>query len=325
MTGAPIPVILDVDTGIDDAMAIMFAVRSPRIDLRAITCVAGNTNADQVVRNTLYVLDTLGAPDIPVARGAQRPLLAPLQAADHVHGRDGLGGFSRPSDRRLSPLSGVELLRAELMAAVGNGERITLVPTAPLTTIALLLRTHPEVAAGIERMVFMGGSSVRGNATAVAEFNVWHDPEAAAIALAAAGQLDIPVTMYGLDVFDQVTLTAHEAAALRRHSDPAAQLAGALLEFQCQVFGLDRATIGDAGTVCAVADPSGLTTRAWPVRVDADHGFGRGQTIVDKRDRGTDLDADPHREAQYPATVVDVAIEVAAEKYARVWQATVAG
>ncbi len=317
-----IPVIMDVDTGVDDAMSLLFAVRHPGIDLRAVTCVVGNTNVDQVTSNTRYVLDAAGAPDIPVARGSGHPLLVPSDDASHVHGSDGLGGFSRPSDRRLSPLSAVELLHRELMAAVGTGDRITLVPSAPLTNIALLLRTHPEVAAGIERIVFMGGSASNGNATAAAEFNIWHDPEAAAVALAAAGELDIPVTMYGLDVFNDVVITREEAAGLRRRLDPGAQLAGSLIEFSCDTFGGDSATIGDAGTVCAVVDPGGLHTERFPVQVVLGNGLARGQTLVDRRTWFGDLKADPH---QSRPTMVDVALQVDARRYADLWLTTVGG
>ena len=320
----PVPVIMDVDTGVDDAMSLLFAVRHPGIDLRAVTCVAGNAGVDQVAANTLYVLDAAGAADIPVARGAARPLLVPPADAAHVHGIDGLGGFSRPSDRRLSALPAVELLRRELMAAVGTGEKITLVPSAPLTNIALLLRTHPEVAAGIERILFMGGSATVGNVTVAAEFNIWHDPEAAAIALTAAGELDIPVTMYGLDVFNDVVITRDEAAELRRHLDPGAQLAGSLIEFACDTYDSDAATIGDAGTVCAVVDPDGLATEIWPVQVELGNGMARGQTLVDRRSWIGDLKADPHPHLARP-TMVDVALGVDARRYADLWLATVGG
>jgi len=315
-----IPVIMDVDTGVDDAMSLLFAVRHPGIDLRAVTCVVGNTGVDQVTANTLYVLDAAGAGDIPVARGSARPMLVPPADASHVHGPDGLGGFSRPSDRRLSRLTAVELLRRELMAAVGTGEKITLIPSAPLTNIALLLRTHPEVAAGIERILFMGGSASVGNATAAAEFNIWHDPEAAAIALTAAGELDIPVTMYGLDVFNDVVITREQAATLRSHLDPGAQLAGSLIEFACDTFGSDEATIGDAGTTCAVVDPAGLTTQRFPVQVELGNDLARGQTLVDRRTWIGDLKADPHHTKP---TMIDVALGVDARRYADLWLATV--
>ena len=280
--------IIDCDTGIDDAFALMFAVRHPEIDLRAVTCVAGNAAVDRVVANTRYVLDAAGAAEIPVGRGAASPLLVAAADAGQFHGTDGLGGFSRPSDRRSSPYSALELLRHELSAAVANGEPITLVATAPMTNIALLLRAHPEVAAGIERLVFMGGSASVGNVTAVAEFNVFHDPEAAAIALAAARDLDIPITMYGLDVFEQVLVDRDDAARLHARLDPACQLAGALIASQCDKLGVDAITIGDAGTVCAVVDPKGLTTERFGVRVETGHGYTRGQTLVDRREQPDD-------------------------------------
>jgi pyrimidine-specific ribonucleoside hydrolase len=317
-----IPVIMDVDTGVDDAMSLLFAVRHPDIELRAVTCVVGNAGVDQVAANTRYVLDAAGAPDIPVARGAAHPLLVAADDASHVHGDDGLGGFSRPSDRRMSPLPAVELLRRELMAAVGIGERITLVPSAPLTNIALLLRIHPEVAAGIERILFMGGSASVGNVTVAAEFNIWHDPEAAAIALTAAGELDIPVTMYGLDVFNDVVITRQEAAELKRALDPGAQLAGSLIEFACDTFESDEATIGDAGTMCAVVDPAGLRTEQYPVQVELGNGLARGQTLVDRRSWIGDHKADPQHGRP---TMVDVALAVDARRYADLWLAIVGG
>ncbi len=312
----PIPLILDVDTGVDDAMALMLAVRHPQLDLRAVSCVAGNAGLDQVVTNTLYVLDAAGAGDVPVGRGAARPLLASPHDAGHVHGVDGLRGFSRPSDRRVSTLGAVALLHRELMTAISRGERVTVVPLAPMTNIALLLRTYPEVAAGIERIVFMGGSAGSGNATAAAEFNVWHDPEAAAIVLGACAELDIAATMYGLDVFDDVRVGESDAARLRDLPDPAAQLAGALISSHRDVFGTDDITIGDAGAVCAVIAPDGLRTERHPVRVETAPGFARGQTIVDRRPWRGDRESDPQLEA--PAEI-DIALGVDARRYARLW------
>jgi pyrimidine-specific ribonucleoside hydrolase len=166
----------------------------------------------------------------------------------------------------------------------------------------------------------MGGSATVGNVTVAAEFNIWHDPEAAAIALTAAGELDIPVTMYGLDVFNDVLITRDEAAELRRHLDPGAQLAGSLIEFASNTFDSDAATIGDAGTVCAVVDPDGLTTEIWPVQVELGNGLARGQTLVDRRTWIGDLQADPHLARP---TMVDVALGVDARRYADLWLATV--
>lgn len=215
VTGQPIPVIIDCDTGVDDALALLFAVRHPGIDLRAVTCVAGNTDVDGVVRNTLTVLEQAGAGDIPVARGAARPLIEPVRTAQHVHGLDGMGDLGLPAPTRVAvDVDAVTLLRREILA---SPRPVTLIPTAPLTNIALLLRTHPDVVRNIERIVFMGGAVATGNATPVAEFNVWHDPEAAAVLLTAG----VPITMYGLDVFERVVVPAADVERLRASSSPA--------------------------------------------------------------------------------------------------------
>jgi pyrimidine-specific ribonucleoside hydrolase len=182
--------------------------------------------------------------------------------------------------------------------------------------VALLLRTHPEAVAGLARIVFMGGGALVSNATAAAEFNVFHDPEAAAVVLDAATDLGVPVTMYGLDVFYDVRVTRARAEALAASADPAARLAGRLLLFQCERFGGDDATIGDAGAVCAVVDPRGLTTERWPVRVELTGSWTRGQTIVDRRTWSGDAGHDPHGIAP---SVIDVALAVDGDRYAGLW------
>jgi inosine-uridine nucleoside N-ribohydrolase len=316
---APIPVVLDVDTGIDDACALLLAARHRQLDLRAVTCVAGNTSVDQVVRNTLTVLGVAGAGPVPVARGAERPLLESPRDARHFHGHDGMGdlGWPVPDDARVVPAHAVELLRDVLAEAAGSRRRITLIALAPLTNIALLLRTYPEAAAGIERLVFMGGSAGRGNVTAAAEFNVWHDPEAAAIVLSACLELEIAATMYGLDVFYEPRITAAEATQLRSAGPGTmSRLAGELIAFRAQRVGSDRATIGDAGAVCAVVDPAGLTTRRLPVRVELSGTALRGRTVVDERSDLLDEAHDPY-DAQVGS--VDVAVAVDGERYRRLW------
>jgi pyrimidine-specific ribonucleoside hydrolase len=311
-----IDVVLDVDTGIDDALAILLAVRSPALSLRAVTCVGGNAAVDQVVTNTLKVLDAAGATDVAVARGAAQPLLEPARDARHVHGLDGLGDLGWPeSTRRPVDVHAVELLRRTIESA----ERpVTLVPLAPLTNIALLLRTYPDCAARLERIVLMGGAALRGNATAAAEFNVWHDPEAAAIVLGSG----LPVTMYGLDVFYDVTVSRADATELAASPDPAARLAGELLLFSVGRFGGRAATIGDAGAVAAVADPDGLRTVRHPVQVELSGRFTRGQTVVDRRTSSGDVDNDPHGTA--PAQV-DVALGVDGDRYRRLFLDAVRG
>ncbi|MEU9337825.1 nucleoside hydrolase [Streptomyces sp. NPDC048290] len=326
MTGQPIPVIIDCDTGVDDALALLFAVRHPGIELRAVTCVAGNTDVDGVVRNTLTVLEQAGAPDIPVARGAARPLIEEPRSARHVHGEDGMGDLGLPAPTRTpSELDAVALLRREIL---GSPRPVTLVPTAPLTNIALLLRTHPEVTAHIERIVWMGGAVAAGNATPVAEFNVWHDPEAAAVLLTSG----VPITMYGLDVFNRVQVPGEDVRRLRGSGEPGARLAGELLAHRPSApdpapdpdpDGDDPAGgLGDAGAVCAVADPGGLTTRRLPVEVSLAPGPTRGQTIVDLRPRHGESEI---HDGARPQPLVDVALDVDVRRYVDLYLSAVEG
>lgn len=317
------PIVLDVDTGVDDACALLLAARHPDLELRAVTCVGGNAPLPHVVSNTLTVLDTCGRGDVPVAAGSERPLLEDAVDARHVHGEDGMGDLGWPrSTRQPDPRHAVELLRDVLLEAARTEDPVTLVPLAPMTNIALLLRTYPAVAAGIDRIVFMGGAAHIGNATASAEFNVFHDPEAAAISLDACTDLGIAVVMYGLDVFYGPRVSLEQSKVLARREEAPAQLAGRLMTYQCERFGETSATIGDGGAVCAVVDPGGLSTQRLPVRVELAGTFSRGRTIVDRRDWDGDLAHDPHGQA--PA-LVEVALDVDGERYARLWLETVAG
>ena len=203
-----------------------------------------------------------------------RPLLEPARAARHVHGTDGLGGIALPpTSRRPVPGGAVELMRRLILE---HETPVTLVALAPQTNLALLLRTYPEVAGNLERIVFMGGSASVGNATAVAEFNVWHDPEAAAIVLDA----NVPAYMYGLDVFNRVAVDHDVALALEHGDDALGRVVGSLLgnrvalseDQQAEYTGL----IGDAGAVCSIVDPLALRTEVRPVRVGL-AGYGRGR------------------------------------------------
>jgi pyrimidine-specific ribonucleoside hydrolase len=206
-------------------------------------------------------------------------------------------GWQR-SERHPEDRHAVELLRALLREAASGdpANRVTLVPLAPLTNIALLLRTYPEAATGLREIVFMGGAAHVGNATASAEFNVWHDPEAAAIVLQSAAELDIPVVMYGLDVFYDVTVTRAQAARL------------------IAVGGRGPAEL--AGRI----DRGAVTTERLPVRVELAGTHSRGRTIVDRREGAGDVDRDPQG---IPPTSVDVALSVDGGRYADLWLRTV--
>lgn len=319
---APLRVALDVDTGVDDACALLLAALHPGLDLRAVTCVAGNAGLVDVTRNTLTVLETAGRRDVPVGVGATRPLLEQPRDARHVHGADGMGDLGLPAprggpDRRHA----VDLLRDTADAAADEGQPLTLVPLGPLTNVALFARLYPDAFARLGRVVFMGGGAQVSNATAAAEFNVFHDPEAAALVLDACAEHQVPVTMYGLDVFYAPRVSAARAARLAGLGTPVAALASGLVDFQCRRFDAADATIGDAGAVALLVDPDAVLTRRLPVRVELAGTWTRGRTIVDQRDWGGDLDHDPHGLA--PAQV-DVALEVDGPRLAEVWLATMA-
>ena len=310
---APIPVILDVDTGVDDALAILFAIKHPGIDVLGISCVAGNASLERVVDNTLRILDVADAPPVPVAAGARRPLLEPARSAAHVHGEGGLGTLQLPATERVAEsISSIELMHHLILA---SPHPVTVVGLAPQTNLALLLRQYPECADNIERIVFMGGSTTVGNATAVAEFNVWHDPEAAAIVLDSG----VPTFMYGLDVFNQVAIGEQIALELLRSESNLAQVVGRLLSNRIALgAGRDAeytGLIGDAGALCALVDPGGVTTKMLPLRVQLS-GYGRGQTLVDQR---THPGEDIMHGLAGDWEAAEVALDVDVDRYARLF------
>jgi pyrimidine-specific ribonucleoside hydrolase len=310
-------IILDVDTGVDDAFAILFAARDSRINLLGITCVDGNTNLNNVVANTLTVLDAAGAGDIPVARGATRPLIDEPRYAEFVHGSDGLLDLGTPpSNRKLDPRPAVELLR-DLIE--GADSPVTLVPLAPLTNIALFLRAFPETAAKLERIVLMGGSASAGNATATAEFNIWHDPEAAAIVFSSG----IPITMYGLDVFTRLALTHEHGSELKSRDHACSQFAGELIERFVKQFTnlLDQSeiTLGDYGAVATAIAPHLVTSQNYRVVVDTTFGPNRGHTVCDRRPYADTAPDSAHTNA----AVVEVVLDLDVEAITDMWMSTI--
>lgn len=273
------PVLLDVDTGIDDALAILLAARSPALQLLGVTCVNGNVGIDDVCRNTLQVLEAADRSDVPVARGSATPLKEKNVGASHVHGLDGLADLS---DSLPDPVRALEKEEAVpfLAGHLDRAERpITLVPLGPLTNIARLLQEQPDAARGIERIVLMGGAIGMGNASAVSEFNIRQDPEAAAIVLASG----LEIVMYTWDVFTQVAgdRSFIEDLGSRPHGAP--RLAARILRFSQETFQRERVSIGDAGAVASVIAPHALTLADWPVQVELQGQHTRGMTVFDQR------------------------------------------
>lgn len=304
--------ILDVDTGVDDAFAIMFAARHPEINLLGITCVDGNTNLPQVVKNTLKVLDAAQAAVVPIAAGATRPLIDEPKYAEHVHGADGLADLGTPdSTREIDPRTAVELLR-DLVES--SDQPVTLVPLAPLTNVALFLRSYPESAKKLERIVLMGGSSEVGNATATAEFNIWHDPEAAAVVFKSG----VPITMYGLDVFNQIKMSNTHADQLMGSNGECAQFAGKLISHFIQRVSRE-VTLGDYGAVAVALFPELATMQQYKVVVDTTFGPNRGQTVCDKRGYVASELSGHHLNAP----LVDVVMEIDVDELRNLWLKTI--
>ena len=204
-----IPLIIDTDPGIDDAVAIALAVFNPRFDVRLITTVAGNGSIEATTTNALKLMAYYGK-DVPVARGAAEPLIRQLDDASDIHGKTGMEGFDFPEPKTelLLDKHAVEAMRDEIMA---SAEPVTVMPIGPLTNIALLLKTFPEVKSRIERIVLMGGSVTRGNKGVMAEFNIFVDPEAAKIVLTSG----LDITMATLDAGLGTVIPPEKTAQLK--------------------------------------------------------------------------------------------------------------
>jgi pyrimidine-specific ribonucleoside hydrolase len=266
------PIVMDVDTGTDDALAIIYALGHPELELRGISCVTGNVPLDQVVINTCKVLDAAGAADIPVAAGAAEPLVERSRRKNSPHGPDGLAGIHLPdTSRRLSPLTAVDLLHQLI---IDSPEPVSLVTLAPKTNVALLLQEHPDIAALIEMIIFMGGAVDRPTA----EFNVWQDPEAAAYLIESS----IATLMYGLDMFERLIIERRYIDRFRAHDHPAIRLAGELLHRRAGHNGPHQTSaglLGDAGALLLLTNPELFITEELPVRIELE-GAKRGRSIL---------------------------------------------
>ncbi|GAA4171188.1 pyrimidine-specific ribonucleoside hydrolase RihA [Phytohabitans flavus] len=274
-----IPMILDCDPGHDDALAIMLAAADARLDLLAITTVAGNTTLDKATLNARRVCTIAGISRVPVAAGCDRPLVAELRVADDIHGESGLDGpaFGEPT----VPLAGEHAVALMRRLLLDHPEPVTLVPTGPLTNVATLLRDHPEVAPKIREIVLMGGSTERGNISPYGEFNIFVDPEAADLVFRAG----LPVTMIGLNVTHQALVTPDVVARFRALGTPLAEACVELMTFfgsaYERVFGLADPPLHDPIAVARVIDPSLVACVPAPVAVELTGAHTRGATVVD--------------------------------------------
>lgn len=289
----PLPIVLDTDTGVDDALAICLAMRSPEIDVTCITAVSGNIDVDHATANILRTLDVL-APERrpPVARGAERPLVREPVYADEVHGGDGLGGAHSLSDEDGQPTyppsdvppideTAEDAILAEIRARDGE---ITLVAVGPLTNIARCVRADPSAMRGVREIVVMGGVFDRpGNVSICAEFNIYADPHAAAVVFGCGA----PVTLFPLNVTEQVVLTRD---AVSRHGDDGLgrfvrDITGHTMDFAARFEDSHGMYVHDALTIAYLVDESLFGYREACVTIETGGEIAAGLTAADLRDR----------------------------------------
>ncbi len=275
------PVIIDCDPGVDDAIALMLALRSPELDIQAIVTVAGNVPLVLTQRNARQLCELMGRLDVPVYGGCPRPLVQPLVTAEAVHGSTGLNGITLPEPTLpLQANHGVSYLIEALRNASAP---LTLATLGPLTNIAAAIIQCPQILDSVVEIVMMGGAIARGNITPVAEFNIYVDPHAARVVFEAG----VPITMLSLDVTHQVLTTPERLAQLRALGTPLSQVAADLLTpygaSDRTALGLTGAPLHDPCVIAYLLKPELFTTYNAEVLVETDSPLTLGQTVVNPR------------------------------------------
>jgi purine nucleosidase len=275
----PRQIIIDCDPGHDDAMAILLAHGNPEIELLAITTVAGNQTLEKTTLNARRICSVANITGVPVAAGCDRPLLRPLVTAAETHGESGLDGprFEDPT----TPLAAMHAVDLIIDLVMGSPGRVTLVPIGPLTNIAIALRKEPRLATAVQEVVLMGGAQTRGNSTPAAEFNIFVDPEAAAIVFEAGW----PLTMIGLDLTHQALATPEIVERIGSLGTPVAVIAAELMRFFASTYkatsGFDSPPVHDPCAVARLIDPSLVECVETYVAVETHGTTTSGMTSVD--------------------------------------------
>ena len=275
-------IILDCDPGHDDAMAILLALGNPNIDLLGVTTVGGNQSLEKVTYNARATLEMAHATNIPVHAGCDRPMIRPLEVADAVHGETGLDGVTLPEPTRpLDEGHAVNWIVDTIMSHEPG--TITLVPTGPLTNIAMAVRMEPRIVSRVKEVVLMGGGYHVGNCSAVAEFNIKTDPEAAHVVFNEAW----PVTMVGLDLTHQALCTPDVQAKIDAVGTPLAAFASGLMDFFRKAYQNNQDFIDppvhDPCTIAYLIDHSVVQTRRCPLDVEIKSDLTLGMTVADLR------------------------------------------
>ncbi|MET7997226.1 nucleoside hydrolase [Amycolatopsis sp. NPDC005232] len=276
--------IIDTDPGVDDAFAIALAAVSADVELLGVTTVFGNVPLTSTTANARRLLQLCDRPDVPVAAGASRPLVhLNKRGSSHVHGNDGLSGHAATLPEAKRPLESLDAVGLMVSLLEASDEPVTIAPIGPLTNIAALLAAHPGVKSKISRIVLMGGGVARGNSTAVAEFNIWADPEAARRVIA---EDDVPCVMVPLDLTHRCAVDSAWLAKLAASGPLGQTLHGLTPDYLAhyrQVLGFDGIVMHDAVAVAEAISPGILQTETYPVDIDVTAGPARGMTLVDRR------------------------------------------
>ena len=272
-------ILIDCDPGHDDMVAILLACASPQLEVLGVTTVAGNQTGEKTWANARRILTLIGRTDIPAARGADRPLLREPIVAPEIHGVSGLDGAELPAPG--FPGSGEHAVDFLIRTVMGSTEPVTLVPTGPLTNVALALRREPALARRVQRIVLMGGAVRDSNVTPAAEFNIYVDPEAARIVF----ECGAPLVMVGLDVTNRARLSFADIDEMASWQGRISRLLAPLLRFFAranrEVFGFDGAPLHDALAVAHLLRPEVIRTRSMNVVVETAGEYTRGRTVAD--------------------------------------------
>ena len=275
-------ILLDCDPGHDDAVAMMLAWGNPSIELLGITTVGGNQTLDKVTRNALSVATVVGMHDVPIAAGCRLPLVRPVEIAPDVHGDSGLDGVELPEPAvQLDPRHGVDLIIETIMS--NEPGTVTLVPTGPLTNIAMAARKEPRIVERVQEVVLMGGGYHVGNWSAVAEFNIKVDPEAAHIVFNEKW----PIVMVGLDLTHQALATDEVAERIAAVPGSVSQFTLGLFTFFRKAYqdaqGFEFPPVHDPCTLAYLIDPTIVETVKVPVDVELNGSLTTGMTVADFR------------------------------------------
>lgn len=272
-------IILDCDPGHDDMLAIILALSSNDLDVLGITTVAGNQTGEKTYVNALRVLNLIGRTDVKVSRGFDKPILRELVTAPQIHGVSGLDGANLPEPKgNETHKHAVDFIIETIM---NSPEKVYLVPTGPLTNVAVSLIKEPRLKDHIEKIVLMGGAFHDSNFTPGAEFNIYVDPEAAKLVFESG----IPIVMVGLDVTNRALLTFEDIDYIESLGGKVSSVIAPLLRFfgkaNNEFFGFDGAPIHDALAVSYLIDPTVLTLKHLHVDIETKGEFTSGQTVVD--------------------------------------------